>query len=370
VSHHEHRRPGFTAIEMLVVIAIVGLLAAITAGAVIRTLRSQEESFTETTIEKLASALDVQWKKVIDTSRRDYEALPNDVRQNLIEMADNAINTPGTPKPHPRRDDRARLLYMKFRLQQEFPNAFDIAVRPAQMTGGPTGVKFFLPAAVVPGFLSNAPVTGKADYVRAVAAGNTLKTMGVDPNAVTAPGTSDRESAALLLLVLEKNAGVAVEQLVGSNFIATDEATGLRYLIDSWGRPLRLFIFPAATDEAMTDLIGTDQQDPEGLLAHPSAPPQPSRWTNAVFGQLLHPQLAVGVRRMVPTIVSSGPDGRLGMYETPTRVMTPPQGGFDGRHMTPFVDTDTRVTSKNLTRADRLDNIYSFRLRQTGARGN
>src|SRR5262245_49933856 len=130
-----HSRRGITLIEMLMVIAIVSMLAALTAGAVFTIRDTQEKEHTEPTIRKLASKLDKHWKAVPDSANKDYDALPNDIKQNLIALADNATNSPTTPKPHPRRDARARLLYLKFRLKQEFPTSFtEVAITTGQTT--------------------------------------------------------------------------------------------------------------------------------------------------------------------------------------------------------------------------------------------
>ncbi|MBX7104456.1 MAG: prepilin-type N-terminal cleavage/methylation domain-containing protein [Gemmataceae bacterium] len=312
------RRSGFTAIELLIVVTILGIIAALTAGAVVRVMASAEKSATETTLTKLASVLDIHWKAVIDSAKKEYDGLPSGIKANLLALADNQANTPATPKPHPRRDDRARLLYVKFRLKQEFPTSFAAAADPAPN---------YLPAQSVPPIAGL--YTGKPAYIKAING----KTIGLG-----------KESAALLVLALQQSrAGVAstpIEQLVGGSFLRQEN--GLSYLVDSWGSPLQLFIFPTAATAGTTDLnAGNDPQDPEGLLKTVAV----SKWQALpIFATLLHPQ--IDSRRLVPVIVSAGPDRLL---------------GGSGSQSNPTM---------NLTSPDADDNIYSYRLRQSGARGD
>ena len=101
MSYTRTTRRGFTAIELLIVVAIIGLLAAMTAGAVFRTLRSQDASYTEATLTKLASLLENHWSAVVDAAKRDYDSLPAPSKQALVTLGDNNITQ--QPQPHPRR---------------------------------------------------------------------------------------------------------------------------------------------------------------------------------------------------------------------------------------------------------------------------
>src|SRR5207244_2852827 len=69
------RRAGFTLIELLIVISIIFILASLTLAAVFNLRESQMKNFTEATVQKLASALDQQWKAAIDQIRE--EPVPN-----------------------------------------------------------------------------------------------------------------------------------------------------------------------------------------------------------------------------------------------------------------------------------------------------
>lgn len=323
-------RSGYTAVEILIVVTILGILAALVTGAVVRVIGSSEKGATETTLTKLASLLDVHWKATIDSARKEYDSLPAGIKQALLTLADNQTASATTPVPHPRRDDRARLIYVKLRLKQEFPTSFAVALNPAPG---------YLPAQSLPPLPGT--FTGKPAYVKAVY-GKT-NALGLD-----------KQSSAMLAMAFQQSragsAPVALEQVVGATFLRTE--AGFTYIIDSWGKPLQFYPFPTAPVATVSDLVGSDPQDPEGLLA----PLVKSRWlASPGFIALLHPQ--TDNRRLIPVIVSSGPDGLLGGSPLPPTF--PTDGGFAAAD-----------TTMNLSRPEAQDNIFSHRLRQSGARGD
>jgi len=369
-------RTGFTAVELLIVLAIVSMLAALAASAVFRVRATSERTATETTLKKLASALDVHWKAVVDAARKEYDALPTNIKANLLALADNVSAAPNLPKPHPRRDDRARLLYIKFRLKQEFPTSFSIALNPAVF-----GATQFLPLSAVPNTGNPGTWTGKPAYVKAIYNKN------LDP---------ELQSSALLVLALQQPRSgvptVGIDQLVGSNFMRNVD--GFDYVVDSWGNPLQFFAFPAYPEgqgPSTTDLdVGPytvsnrpndsladktknqviDPQDPELLLViDPSSNQQWNQTTipPRLMPSVLHPQLPnppkgnfVLLRKMIPIIVSAGPDQSLSIPDRKVYDPTKPNNP-DVAALNPFM---------SLRLDGSFDNIYSFRLRQTGARGD
>ena len=65
-----HSRRGVTVLELLIVIGIISMLGAMTAGAMFKLKTQQEATATETTIKKLASILDQHWKAVVDSAQK------------------------------------------------------------------------------------------------------------------------------------------------------------------------------------------------------------------------------------------------------------------------------------------------------------
>src|SRR5205085_2809037 len=156
-TRNANARRGQTLIELVIVITILALLMSLVAGAVFRVRESQEQRFTEATLQKLGSLLEQHWRVTIDTARKQYDTLPKEIKQNLIKLADNPPS-PGIP-PQARRDDRARLIYVKFLLQQEFPTSFAKAFDPAAASTPVAGQTFLVPSQGVGGNR-----TGKAAY--------------------------------------------------------------------------------------------------------------------------------------------------------------------------------------------------------------
>ncbi|MFO0809189.1 MAG: type II secretion system protein [Gemmataceae bacterium] len=307
------RRAGVTLIELLVVMAIIATLASLVVGAVFTLRESQMKSFSETTIQKLASSLDQQWKAVLDQARSDT------VPGWAVNMAGGDLR-------------RARAIYMKGRLAQEFPMTFAKAINP----GG----------AVV----SVANLQPKPTYLAACS--------GVTPNAAW-------ESSALLYLALSQgragmSAASGLDDIIEPTALQTVTAGGkqFRILVDAWGNPLRFYNFPTANvelnqppyvnlDITNFPLNGRDPVDPEGTLYSPNWAAVTSPNLRGLFQATFHALNPVDQRPtasyLIPVIASAGKDGFWGIDATTMAISDPDQAG---------------------------DNLYSYRLRRSGARGD
>jgi general secretion pathway protein G len=82
---------GFTLVELLVVLAILGLLIALVAPALIRQLGSAKHKIAQQSIERLAGILDLY--------RLDVGAYPS-TAQGLDALSENAGNVPGWNGPY------------------------------------------------------------------------------------------------------------------------------------------------------------------------------------------------------------------------------------------------------------------------------
>ncbi len=354
------RRAGMTLIELLVVMAIIGVLASLTIGAVFTVRESQMKSFTETTLQKLQSALDQQYKAVLEQVAE--ESVP------VWAMA--MARTPAAPAGDAR---LARVIYTKARLNQEFPATFAVALNP----GGAIA-----PISVFP---------AKATYAK--------NCTGVAPDPTW-------ESSALLYLALSQGrrgqaASSNLDDAIEPSALQTRAATTgqqFQVLIDSYGNPLRFYLYPTGNDELNSAIYvkneptysapiirsspgsGRDPVDPEGTLYnanwpvvlrnqytstfhalnptaintanYPDYQPSPPTPFTAADNPFLFPK----ARYLIPVIASAGRDGKWGIVPRtmarnpngPPPATEPPDGwGY-------YSD----------------DNIYSYRLRRSGARGD
>jgi prepilin-type N-terminal cleavage/methylation domain-containing protein len=358
------RASGFTLIEMLVVLAIAGILVSLTAAAAFQVMVYQRVSNTETLIRSLDKALQQQWKAVI-------------LRANTENIPASVMTLAGGDQR------RARVIWIKLRLKQEFPMNFHEALQPNQAAGG---------VAIIPGADLPALPAYKAAYHNAYQAAlanaglsTALADRVADPpqnpesgNVPSPPATQGAplvgESCALLLMALQQGregALFSTDSLppgavqeadyfpnVNTAGIANQKLKNLKLsfpqFADSWAMPLAFYRWPTGNAElnamcpAPAGTAGNtfrDPGDPEGLLLNQTwysqAGPNFENICHAV--SLSGQQLAF---YMQPTIASRGKDNLLGLTWPASSLAPDPMAG-DG------------------TRND-SDNIYSYRLREQG----
>jgi prepilin-type N-terminal cleavage/methylation domain-containing protein len=269
------RRAGFTLVEMLVVISIIGVLVSLSAAGYFVWLGNQSQDTTETTMRQVFQVLNRQFKAVID--KADQETIP----ASVLSMAGGDVR-------------RGRVIWKKLRLKQEFPISYAEARNPWQ-AANPT--YNLTPATDLPGN----PV-----YIRAL------------QGAVPGPG----ESSACLLLALSRNRGgvrLSADDL--PNTAVTDtNGDGVKEIVDAWAKPMAFFRWPTGNAE-LTNLNTAkfaDPLDPEGLLLSPtwynlpSGKPNPQRLQ---FESLCHPISADGKSAyyVIPALASGGRDMTLGL---------------------------------------------------------
>ncbi len=355
------RAAGFTLVELLVVISIIAILSALTAGAVFKVIGVQRSNNTQLTIKSASSLLEKQWAYVIVAAKA--EVIP----PHVMGIADNDPT-------------RARVIWIKLRLKQEFPMNFSEALYP-----------YYLPIPGAP--LTSADLPGKRYYYDRITQAfpqfvNNVNwpniplnyPNGSSPVQSVPPFTNSSqklwylESAYCLTMALQVNRGSIVfnEESFAPNALSTDifvpqspggralQFSGPKTLVDGWGFPLFFYRWPVGnidfypTSFSATALASSvsanarnqpypDPLDPQGTLMD-------TRWTNANsqwFQQYCH-----SLSRSLytePVIVSSGPDDTLGI--------TPPNNS-------PFLPDDMRYDPGVVNQA--FDNIASYKLRMGG----
>ena len=287
------RRPSFTLVEMLVVIAIIAVLVSLTAAAVFRLIFTQQSANTKSELSRLEGELVKQYRAAADKFRDPKrEPLPPPPGSPLAGAYNYVLTSMANNDPNV-----ARVIWVKLRLKQTFPNNINEALNPA-------------------------PMPPLSTY------SNQLSLLGYTTNNTTAP--QPWESSACLLMALQRGedgGGVTPEVLGPSSFIHNFPApTGtIPALVDGWGNPLRFCRWPVGSPVLNPNGQpqagdNNDPTDPSGLLVSPT-------WqqTNgySLFQQYCHPvpQHAAGTQattyRIYPLIASAGPDGVLGLDKEP-----------------------------------------------------
>lgn len=317
------RRSGFSLIEILIVIGLLALLAAIGVGAYFRVQAGAEVQATEGTLNKLNVGIMAKWKAVVDQATREAQAgkIPQAVRDYTNDGA--------TPNP-----ERARVVWTYMRLKNEFP-------------------------------------TSKAEAAADIVVGATT----VLPHrrifdSVVATGNPAEESAACLYAALVKGGSG------GATFDAdplrnqTKESAAGTIFVDTWGKPIA-FARMAYTPELnappyapkRSSVASLDPIDPKGKLggwanlsdfwqkmtaghyAYSLAnPPYPTA-TSTTFPFSSPPAHPGAEANWIATPISAGPDG---------------PDIADVNAGNPFAGADLFSG----------DNLVGFRLRKEGQRGD
>ena len=349
VPRRTSRRRAFTLVEMLVVIAIIGILVSLAGVAVFRLIGTQQTSNTRSELTRLETEFQKQYRAAADNYRKEPIPTPGSAMGNVYY---------NTVLPMAGNDRlRAQVIWTKLRLKQTFPNNFNEALNPAPMPSLP--------------------------YYQ-----NTLSLLGYTAANTTSP--QPWESSACLLLALERSTdgnGVSPETLGVNSFIsnfATPSGQTIQGLVDGWHTPLAFCRWPV--NSVVLNPSGpqpgdkNDPDDPSGLLVSTSwqntpYPNMPSITDLAAFMQFCHPvpQHTAGQEattfRIYPLIVSAGPDNKLGLDKdvnalTYTFATLPaPQGAGSRRQPVPDPGTAIpvrRVHMREICRSPRRRNAFTL----------
>lgn len=194
---HRRCRPGFTLLEMMVVISIIALLAALSVTAVFRVQQTQREVNTNHTLRKAQIGLDQQRKAAQFLISKENPT--NDIK--VLTSTDGL----GTILDN----QRARALHTKLRMKQEFPQNY------AEARYTFKGKYSSLNSAYGP----------KTIYSAAIGAGS---------------DTPEKESAALLMITLSLGRGGVNFNIDEIGPTQTIDVGGkqIKVLIDEWGTPI------------------------------------------------------------------------------------------------------------------------------------
>jgi prepilin-type N-terminal cleavage/methylation domain-containing protein len=324
------RRAGFTLVEMLVVIAIIVVLVALSAAGYFYAMGNQQRRNTESTFQAVQKTLDRHWQFVVAEAKK--EPIPDPVK------AFANVNYPN-PDPTDPTGARPRVLWVKIRLMEAFPASYSEVVNPADP------VYQFL-ATVIPGNRRK----NSAIYARAIVAAR-----GKGVNTAVNPAT---ESSALLLMSLSMNrSGTSLKaDDLDSQAVRDTDNDGIKEILDGWQRPIVFYRFAWTKSGAQPDVqkfnpatsgpgvLRADPQDTDGhLLTWPNGPgPLNKALYQTLFHQIAYTGPPAGAANYtIPVMVSAGPDGLLDIF--------PP--------------TQCAVNGMVANGTGWVDNLYSFTLR-------
>lgn len=198
IAERTARRGGFTLIELMVVIALIAVLAALAAGTFFRIQAAEYERATAATLVKMDSHLKTRWTAVVEDAKKTVPA-------EVLALA-------GGDK------DRATAIWTYAKLQSEFPESF----AEVGTLAAPRYIDLGQPAVPTP-----ARLTPKRVFLEL-----TSKTYTPAP-------TPDEQAAALFYTAINSTSvGGHSPQSDGLNNQTMTLSNGLVVYKDAWGTPI------------------------------------------------------------------------------------------------------------------------------------
>jgi prepilin-type N-terminal cleavage/methylation domain-containing protein len=315
-------RTGFSLIELLAVIAIIGILVGLVAYGVSKVIGSQRRNNTEEAMSTIQKTLAHHWAYVVSEARKETGLeLPYQVIDSLF-----GPDTSG--------GERNRVIWIKMRLMEAFPTSYDEITKSAtNLYPYKTNIIPFLPKNMRKNI------------------GSYMSKLG---GRTTKPATAASESSACLLLALSISRGGSVldKDKFGAANVVDSDGDGMDEFVDNWGTPLTFFRFPTHNKNLQNanPASGTskalkygDSADPAGALFTwfkdaSTTTAHKNQYVNNIH-TIISPFNANAACYILPTVVSSGPDTKLGLFTT--------------------IANDMNVSNA----ADEADNLYTFKLR-------
>ena len=221
-----NKRTGFTLVELLVVVAVIAILVALSAGGVFKFLSYQKQAATAKTVDQVNAAIERVLKNIRTKAHTDYPTTP--VKAVLTSIGVNlGVNLVGIREPN-RRDE---LVFVDLQIARSFPLNFTSINAANKITVNFIPVVNMANQSVINiSFNSAMPL-------------NLVTSLNVIPSiiqafiGVTGTPSPEIQNAACLLLALEANPDGLKGELLGTA-VTTDPVTKARYIATADGQPI------------------------------------------------------------------------------------------------------------------------------------
>lgn len=211
-ARDRHARRAFTLAELLMAVAIILILIALSAAAVLKFRTVGPFQATTANMNKIKKLLDAQWSIVVDKAKRDQlPSIPAELDQVKIKA--------GVPLTTAAVDPRVRDAYIQLRLAQALPMNFTEALNPSSP-------------------LNPQPVKPWPGYV------NYLASLGVNAGNAATAAPVEVQQAICLLMALERGpsgVGTAADDIGGTSAIQKFQLPGGTAFgaTDGWGTAMQ-----------------------------------------------------------------------------------------------------------------------------------
>ncbi len=310
ISLSAHRKQaGFTLVELLVAIAIMGVLVGMVLFSLAGAQTDSKIARTKATIEKINAVILEEWEKY------RYRAARIDIDSSLLRP-DKGLG--GQPALSPREGARLRMIVLRDLMRMEMPDRWtDILYPPTSYkaalytfdnmnNGTIPDLPYYAgnPAANANAFPGARVVPGKLNIYRSqvgIPSFPSPTTAPVSPVPASIPPAVVANQGAELLYMIVANAnysgGSALEGFRSSEIGDTDE-DGLPEFLDAWGNPIRWLRWPSGFSSPLNTPY---LQDSNGGNAD-AMDPLRTDWRWRTDRANAKPWL------LVPLVVSAGPD--------------------------------------------------------------
>lgn len=312
-------RPSFTLVELLVAIAIMGVLVGMVLFSLAGAQADAKISLTRKTVEKLNSVILEQWEEF------RYRAVRIDVDKERLRPR---RSLGGRPELSAREGARLRTRVLRDTMRMELPDRWtDLTYPPATYsatvaTSPSTFGVYSVTDRVVPGKYN---MLRRAMNLPAIPGGSYSGLINPIPSNVSPNVNHIAELLYQIVATSQYQGGSALEAFRPTEIGDTDN-DGLPEFIDAWGTPIRWIRWPAGYQSPLNNIATPDAMDP--LQTDP-------RWNDTNYAQ--KPWL------LIPLIVSAGPDEEFDLQFD--SLPSDPNGDVVyAANLDPYIGVDLSVT--------------------------